>query len=118
MEKFDEIWGYRRRNYHWTVIRIIIAIGGDDGGGVLPPFGRRRDRVVIRSGGFVSISRCAVMVMGHQRRMVMWVMVMVMMIEVGQIGVTVVDGRWLDGRCAGSGVHVPVGKTHNIKIVG
>lgn len=48
--------------------------------------------------------------MGHQRRVVMRVMVVMVVIEVGQIVVTVVDGRRLDGRRAGSGVHVPADK--------
>lgn len=47
------------------------------------------------------------MVMGHQRRVMVRMMVVVMVVEVGQIVVTVVDGRGLDGRRAGSGVHVP-----------
>lgn len=72
--------------------------------GALPPFGRRR---VIRSGGLVSVGRGAVVVVGHQRRVVVRMMVMVVVVQVGQIMVAVVDGRRLDGRCGGSGIHVP-----------
>jgi len=49
--------------------QLTIIISDGDGGGVLPPLGSGTGSgggVVIRSGGFVSISRGAVMVMGHQ----------------------------------------------------